>query len=184
MLKSPIDMALYLLALQELKPKVIFEIGSRYGGSALWLSDMAKVFGLDVKVFSIDIDVPKMDEKHQSSVTFLEGDCRELGLILGKSFLDSLPRPFLVIEDSSHQYEDVLKVMDFWKSHLKQGELLVIEDGVLNCLGLSDEFKGGPNRAVKEFFQSNPDTFEINRRYCDFYGKNATYSPNGWLIKT
>ena len=117
-------------------------------------------------------------------IDFLEGDCRDLGCILGDSFLDSLPRPFLVIEDSSHQYQDVLKVLNFWEPRLTKGELLVIEDGVLDCLGLSEEFNGGPNRAIEEFFNSNPSSFEICQKYSDFYGKNATYSPNGWLLKT
>ena len=184
MLKSPIDMALYLMALQEFRPRTIFEIGSRFGGSALWLSDMSKVLGLDARIFSIDIEVPKISLPLDSGITFLQGDCAYLGVTLGDSLLAALPRPFFVIEDSSHCYSDVMSALEFWSSHLVGGELMVVEDGVLESLGLADKYGGGPNKAIDDFFHKSPASFAINRKYCDFYGENATYSPNGWLIKS
>jgi cephalosporin hydroxylase len=40
---------------------------------------------------------------------------------------------------------------------------------------------GGPNRAVAEFLARRPERFRIDAELCDFYGRNVTWSPNGWL---
>ena len=40
--KSPFDFALYSLLLWQVKPATIFEIGSKQGGSALWLADTCR----------------------------------------------------------------------------------------------------------------------------------------------
>jgi cephalosporin hydroxylase len=67
---------------------------------------------------------------------------------------------------------------------MKPGDMLVMEDGVLDDLGLTERYDGGPNRALRAFFSQNPDCFRVDRDLCDLFGKNATYAPNGWLWKT
>ena len=46
MLKCPFDLALYMQAIWDIKPKTILEFGSKAGGSALWLADVLTNFGL------------------------------------------------------------------------------------------------------------------------------------------
>ena len=58
-----------------------------------------------------------------------------------------------------------------------------MEDGILSELGLDEQYNGGPNRAIIEFFAQNPDCFDIETAYCDMFGINATYNPNGYLRK-
>jgi len=55
---------------------------------------------------------------------------------------------------------------------------------VLDELGLTGRYGGGPNRAIAEFLTAHPDAFEIDTRLCDMFGTNATYAPNGYLRKT
>jgi cephalosporin hydroxylase len=88
-----------------------------------------------------------------------------------------------VIEDSAHRYETCLETLRFLARHLERGEYLVIEDGVLDDLGWSEKYHGGPNAAIRAFFEVQPAAFEIDAAYCDMFGPNATYNPNGYLRK-
>jgi cephalosporin hydroxylase len=35
--------------------------------------------------------------------------------------------------------------------------------------------------AIEEFLQTHSNQFEIDRKYCDMFGTNATWNPNGYL---
>jgi cephalosporin hydroxylase len=177
-LKSPIDLAIYSRLIWDLRPGSIIELGSNKGGSALWLADTMSAYNLPGRVISIDVQPPTFPPHER--LRFLEGDVSTLGLALTEPFLASLPRPLLMIDDSSHLYGHVLAVLDFAEGHLSIGDFLVIEDGNLDELGLSEQFNGGPNRAIREFLERS-SRFEIATEYCDMFGTNATYNPNGYL---
>src|SRR6056297_4043053 len=74
-LKCPFDMSIYMKLLWDLKPKTIIEIGSKFGGSAVFFADMAQVFGLEAHVYSIDLEPPGIDDPR---ITFLRGDVNHL----------------------------------------------------------------------------------------------------------
>jgi cephalosporin hydroxylase len=178
-LKSPIDLAVHLRLLWKERPATIFEIGSNAGGSALFFADVATVYGFDCRVVSIDL-VPPTD-RPDCEVRLLEGNVRNLGPTFLNNDLFSLARPWLVVEDSEHSYEACLAALEFFRRHLSRGELLVIEDGVLAELGLSEHYDGGPNRAIEAFFERHPTAFEVATEYTDMFGVNVTYNPNGYL---
>jgi len=62
------------------------------------------------------------------------------------------------------------------------GSYLIVEDGIVDELGMAREFRGGPLKAIKEFLTANTD-FEIERSWCDFFGQNVTFNVNGYLRK-
>jgi cephalosporin hydroxylase len=88
-----------------------------------------------------------------------------------------------VVEDSAHTLEACTAALDFFGRHLLPGEYLVIEDGVLDDLGVTARYGGGPNAAIAEYLAAKPSVFEIAAGYCDMFGHNATYNPNGYLKK-
>lgn len=178
-LKSPIDLAIYLRALWKEKPKTILEIGSKEGGSASLFCDVAAIFDLGATVVSIDLNRPS--NPPDCNARFLEGNVTNLNGVFTEHGLFSLPRPWLVVEDSAHTYDGCLAALEFFRRHLRAGELLVIEDGVLAELGLSEKYAGGPNRAIADFFLRWPAVFEVVTDYTDMFGTNATYNPNGYL---
>ncbi len=55
-----------------------------------------------------------------------------------------------------------------------------MEYGVLDELGLSERYDGGPNRAIAEFMSERPRVFEVVTELCDMFGTNAT---NGYHRK-
>ena len=179
-LKSPIDVALYLNLLGTARPATLFEIGSKAGGSALLFRDFARLHGLGAQIVSIDINPPDTGPGWDG-IRFVKGDVNDLRQTFSLHSLGSLPRPWLVVEDSAHTYFGCLATLDFFSDALLAGEYLVMEDGILDELGLSERYDGGPNRAIADHFLKHPDIWEIDTDYCDMFGRNATYNPNGYL---
>lgn len=178
-LKSPIDLAIYLRLLWQEKPRTILEIGTKAGGSALLFCDLSAALGLETAVVSIDRTPPA--EPPECNARFLEGDIENLEEVFARQDLFSLPRPWFVSEDSAHSYKGCLAALEFFSRHMRAGELLVIEDGVLVELGLADKYGGGPNRSIHDFFARRPHDFVVATEYTDMFGTNATYNPNGYL---
>ena len=180
-LKNPIDLAIYLQVLWREKPKTLIEIGSKHGGSAVFFSDMCKIYEFDTQIISIDLNPPPIE---RSNVIFRQGDVCKLEDAFSPDELNTMPRPWLVIEDSAHTFTGCWATLDFFAKHLRCGELLIMEDGVLDELGLSERYDGGPNRAISEFDAAHPDIFSIDTHYTDMFGVNATYNPNGYLRRS
>lgn len=180
-LKSPLDIGLYLQLLSKLRPRTIIEIGCRFGGSALWFADMMAAHGVTPRVITVDIDpqVPYEDPR----IRVLVGDAGNLGACLPADLLASLPRPWLVVKDSSHFYHHSRAVLEFFHPLLQSGDYIVVEDGVVASLPGDHyvQYENGPNRAVADFLARDGAQYRLDTDLCDFYGRNATYNPNGWL---
>ncbi|HVB18460.1 MAG TPA: CmcI family methyltransferase [Stellaceae bacterium] len=177
-LKNPFDWALYPMLLWEARPQTIVEIGSNRGGSALWLADTMRAFGLPAHIHSVDLNpVADLDDP---SVTFHRGDADHLERDLSRDFIEGLARPLLVIEDSRHHKDTTLAVLNFFQQWLRPGEYIIVEDGIITELGLSEMFAGGPQAALEIFLSQHPE-YDIVSRYCDWFGKNVTYNVNGFL---
>ena len=89
----------------------------------------------------------------------------------------------LVIEDADHCYETTIKVLKFFHPYLNKGEYIVIEDGIIYDLGIAQKYNGGPRRALQEFLSEYNHEYEIDSKYCDFFGHNFTWCTNGFLRK-
>jgi cephalosporin hydroxylase len=179
--KSPFDICLYLQLIARLRPLTVIEIGAKYGGSALWFADMLSNHGLAGRVVTVDTN-PRIDFSDHRIVV-KEGDARALDKVFAGNFIDSLPRPWLVVEDSAHLYDTSLAVLQYFDRKLVAGDYIVIEDGVVSFL--SDAryraYRDGPNIAVQQFLSANSERYSIDTGLCDYFGYNVTYNPNGWL---
>jgi cephalosporin hydroxylase len=175
MLKNPFDLALYPLLLDHAQPATLIEIGTHAGGSALWFADRRP----GMQVISIDLQAP--DDVSHPSVRFVRGDAHHLGDVLTRGWMESLARPLLVVEDSSHLAGTTAAVLDFFDRWLRPGEYIVIEDGILTAMRAGDAYDGGPLRAIHEFLARNGDRYEIDRTFCDYFGHNVTWNVDGYL---
>lgn len=181
MLKNPFDVALYPMLIWALKPKTIFEIGSKNGGSALWFGDTLKTFGIEGHVHSFDI--VKVEDVSHPLVTFHEANGRALHETVTPEFMNSCARPFLVIEDADHAYQTSIAVLDFFHPYLRSGEYIVVEDGIVSDISKDPTCSNGPHRAIKEFVARYPNQYVMDAEYCDFFGYNFTWCTNGFLKK-
>jgi cephalosporin hydroxylase len=179
--KSPFDLALYMQAIEKLQPRTIIEIGTSEGGSAAWLIDQCRAIGLpETKLITIDIDPPGIE---MPDVSIHRGDSCAPEQTFPTDLIVGSPHPWLVTEDSAHTYESVSAVLDYFDKLLQPGDMFVLEDGVLADLegDVYRRLADGPNSALAEFLQRNRGRYEIEDSWCDFYGRNVTYAPNGWL---
>ncbi|WP_339698757.1 CmcI family methyltransferase [Algoriphagus aquimarinus] len=173
--KCPFDYVIYQMIINEVKPDLIIEIGTKYGGSAFYYADLLSLIGHG-EIHTIDIlnDCEDIVKNH-SRVSSFTGGWENYDLSNTKGY-DKI----LVIEDSSHTYENTLAAINkFW--HLVSlDSYLIVEDGIINALGRSEEFNGGPVKAIEEFLKVNVD-FKLDYKWLNFFGKNATFNTKGYL---
>ena len=176
-LRCPFDFVIYQMIVSKIRPDLIIEIGTYNGGSALYLADLMNNIGHGL-IHTIDIKNQAHDlvQEHPRVRVFIEGwekyNIKEA----------SKAPTVLVIEDGTHVYEDTLGALNKFAPLVTLGSYLIVEDGIIDELGMKKEFHGGPLRAIREFLRTNLD-FEVDRHWCDFFGENVTFNVNGYLKK-
>ena len=175
--KCPFDYVLYQMIIMGVKPDLIIEIGSFQGGSALYYSDLLQLLNNGGQVHTIDIqDYINSDlVKNNPNIKIFGGGYQNYDLNNANGFNN-----ILVIDDGSHQYQDVLQAFEKFSGLVGKDSYYIVEDGVVTYLGVDGNFSGGPLNAIDEIISQSKD-FVIDRKYCDFFGTNATFNPNGYL---
>lgn len=174
-IKCPFDYVLYQMVIDEVKPDLIIEIGTNKGGSTLYYADLLELQGKGI-IHSIDIkdDCEDLVKNHPRISLFKEGWIN-YNLELTREF-----NKILIIEDSSHEYKNTLDVMNKFWPLVSKDSYFIIEDGIINDLGQSDHYNGGPVKAIKEFLSIN-DCFQIDQKWLNFFGNEATFNTLGYL---
>jgi len=174
-IKNPLDFWVYRDIICDIKPDVIVEIGNCYGGGTLALAHVLDNLQRG-KIIGLDIDhskVPRIVRKHPR-ITLITGDaCESFDKV--KELIDRTDK-VLVIEDSSHTYENTLNVLRKFESLVTRGSYFIVEDSICHH-GLDDGPDPGPYEAIEEFMQDNAD-FEIDRTKESFL---ITWNPKGFL---
>ena len=175
-IRCPFDYVIYQMLIGEVRPDLIIEIGSHEGGGAMYLSDLMKAYDIDGEIHTIDIyDGAKENVKPYANIRFFGNGAESYDLSLAKPF-----KKIMVIEDAAHTYECSKVAIDKFASLVSVGSYLVVEDGIVNELGVDEKYGGGPLKAIREFLPLHPE-FQVDRRWCDMFGKNATFNVNGYL---
>jgi len=173
--KCPFDYVLYQMIINEIKPDLIIEIGTNQGGSTLYLADLLQIYG-DGKIHSIDIsDNCSELVKGHARISLFHNGWKEYDMALAEGF-----NRVLVIEDSSHEYQNTFDAIQKFKDLVSLGSYLIVEDGIIDRLGWSKSYQGGPVRAVKEFLTMNKN-FIVDNSWENFFGKSATFNTIGFL---
>lgn len=176
-IRCPFDYVIYQMIISEVKPDLIIEIGTRIGGGAYYIADLLDSIGKGV-IHTIDItDEVDLKVKEHKRIQFFTDGWANYDLELAKGY-DKI----LVIEDASHMYKDTIGVLNKFHSIVSKDSYLIVEDGIINELGLEKQYDGGPLRAIREFLPNHPE-FIVDRNWCDMFGKNATFNVNGYLKK-
>lgn len=179
--KCPFDYVIFQMIINEIKPDLIIEIGTSEGGSAVYMADLLDIIGNGM-IHTIDIK-EKIDSElfneHQRIKYFNQGyQNYDIKNAIGYDTI-------LVIDDGNHAYGYVLESLNKFQNLVSIGSYFIIEDGITQELikqkiFTQDFWDGGPLRAIGDFLNLN-DNFIIDRKWCDFFGKNATFCINGFL---
>lgn len=176
-LKNPLDFWMYQEIIFDIKPDVIIEIGTCYGGSTLALAHLQDLIGRG-RVIGLDIAhslVPQIVKDHPR-ITFITVDaCESFDMV--KDLINN-NETFLIIEDNDHTYENTLNVLRTYHSLVTVGSFFIVEDSILNH-GIPSGVKPGSYEAIEQFMIENND-FEIDRSKEAFL---VTGNPKGYLKK-
>lgn len=171
--KCPLDLWIYQEIIWGTKPEIIIEIGTAQGGSALCFASLFDLLGKG-EVITIDITDqatlirPRITKIIGNSVS--EKVIDQVEKIVGK-------KNAMVVLDSAHDKEHVLKEMELYSKFVSVGNYLVVEDTNINGHPVRPGWGEGPMEAVKEFLCFRKD-FEVDRKMEKFL---LTFFPNGFL---
>ena len=74
LMKDPMTLSIYMMMIQDLKPKTILEFGTFDGGSALWMEDTIKSLSLECNIHTFDINEDRVKLPQNSKIKFHQLD--------------------------------------------------------------------------------------------------------------
>lgn len=176
-MKCPFDMWIYQEIIYEIKPDLIIECGTAYGGSALFLASICNLLNHG-KVISIDIQNLAGKPEHKRLI-YLQGSSVSEEIIKKIKKISKNMHKILVILDSDHHKNHVLQELKIYCQFVTKGSYLIVEDSNINGNPVFAKFGPGPREAIDEFIKYNGD-YVIDRSREKFY---LTFNPNGYLKK-
>ena len=165
---------LYQEMIYELKPDLIIECGTCYGGSALYLASILDLIGKG-HVLTIDI-FPQPNRPSHDRITYLTASSVSVTAV---QTILSMRKPddvILVILDSDHSKEHVAKELLLYQSIVTTGSYMIVEDTSINGNPVSPDWGPGPMEAVEEFLATN-NNFIIDESKHKFF---ISFNPKGF----
>lgn len=174
----------------EVKPDLIIETGIAHGGSLIFSASMLELLGGDGEVLGIDINIREHNrveiEKHPmfKRITMIEGSSIDNDIAKQIHDFAKGKERILVILDSNHTHDHVLKEMELYSNLVTKRSYLIVFDTIVE--DMPEDFfpnrpwgKGNnPKTAVWEFMKTN-DRFEIDKEIENKL--LITVAPDGYL---
>lgn len=189
-IQFPQDMIAVQEIIWEVKPDLIIETGIAHGGSLIFYASMLELLEGDGQVLGIDIDIREHNrveiEKHPmfKRITMIEGSSIDEEIIRQVYDFAKNKKQVLVLLDSMHTHDHVLKELQLYSPLVTKESYLVVFDTVIE--DMPEDFfpdrpwgKGdNPKTAVWEFLKTN-DRFEIDKSIQ--HKLLITVAPDGYL---
>lgn len=183
-LKSVCDMWNYQEILAWMRPSLIVEFGTAFGGSALFFATvMEKVRG-DYLVFTVDIDRGRVNERvltHERIEIFTASSTDESVRRRISELRATHPGHIFSILDSDHSEAHVFAELELLQTVLVAGDYVVIEDTHFNGHPVLPNHGPGPYEAVQRFLSTHPGQFRHDRARETKFG--FSFATNGFLVK-
>ncbi len=177
-LKNPLDCWIYQEILHELRPDVLVELGSFYGGSTMYFSHIFDLLGAGT-VVSVDFDRSRYQAKHPRIVE-LTGSTADPGIIAEVKKLCA-GKKVMIIHDADHTAAAVLRDLRAYADLVSVGSYFIVEDGVVDVFDHRRSVLGweqpGPLVASRQFVAED-ERFEVDQQRERYL---ITYNPRGFL---
>lgn len=183
-----------IIALQEIiwhvKPDLIIETGIAHGGSLIFYASMLEIIGRGGNVLGIDIEVREhnrveiIGHSMFKRITMIEGSSVDESVARQVHELATGRKPVMVVLDSNHTHDHVLREMRLYSPLVTKGSYLVVLDTVIEDMPqgfFADRpwDKGNnPKTAVWEFVRGS-DRFVIDKEIETKL--LITVAPDGYL---
>lgn len=174
--KAPSDMIAYAEIIHEMKPDLLIETGTCYGGSAFFFAQIMDLVGRG-KVMTIDTVAHENRPKHPR-ITYAHGSSTDPDAVAWLTG-EACDRRTMVVLDSDHRKRHVLEELEAYAPLVSQGHYLVVEDTNMNGRPVEWKQGPGPGEALDEWLPDHPE-FEQDKRPERFM---LTFQPGGWLRK-
>ncbi len=194
MIQLPDDMLRLQELIYDLKPDVIVETGIAHGGSLIFYASLCKAMNKG-RVLGIDIEIRPHNrsaiEAHEMFplITMIEGSSVDNQIIEEVKNNVGDAETVLVILDSNHTYDHVLKELELYSGLVTPGSYIVSTDGVMRDVadvprGEPDWVTDNPANAAEDFVKANPD-FSIGEPTWPFnestLSGNITHWPSAFI---
>lgn len=182
--KSPCDMWNYQEILCKVKPSLIIEFGTAFGGSALFWTSVMRQIGAPFKVLSVDIShsLLRDEARRDPDVEFVESSSIVPAIADRiRQLRNEYPGKVFAILDSDHSMDHVLAEMKQLRPLLSSGDYLIVEDSLLNGHPVAPEWGPGPYEAIEAYEKQFPDDYTHDTPRADKFG--WSFAPYGFLIR-
>jgi cephalosporin hydroxylase len=159
-LQNPLDVWVTFEIIHQVKPDVIVETGTLYGGSAaLWAMFLEHV-NPEGRVITIDI------ENKSAEARELPISRRRVDYLIGSSTAPEIVEEIrrrvagkrvLVILDSMHNMHHVLDELRAYAPMVPRGSYIVVQDSAMNGHPTAPDYGPGPYEAVEAFLAETGD---------------------------
>ncbi|HAM57695.1 MAG TPA: cephalosporin hydroxylase [Candidatus Rokubacteria bacterium] len=179
-MKCAFDCQMYHELIMTVRPSLILETGTAWGGSALRFADMLAMAGMSGgRVITVDLQRREPTFSHHPNITRILGSSVAPPVLQEmRTAVEQARGPVLVSLDSDHSAEHVSAELDAYAPLVTVGSYLVVED--TNIAGrpvAGSERDGGPGAAVDRFVATHPAF--VRDRLCE--RQILTMHPGGWL---
>ena len=166
-IQLPEDMIRIQEVIYRIKPDVIIETGVAHGGSLIYYASLCKamekgrIIGIDIEIRSHNRTAIEVHEL-ASYITLIEGDSTDGNIVDQVKALVKPDETVLVILDSNHTKQHVLRELNAYSSLVTNGSYIVATDGSMRDLhdvprGNPEWIWDNPTEAALEFAAKNPE---------------------------
>src|ERR1700731_1542877 len=183
-MKSVSDMWNYQEILHSLRPSLLLEFGTFYGGSAMFFASILREIGAPFRVLSVDIDHSNVYQavKQDSAIELLTASSSGESSIQRINQLKAeYPGPIFAILDSDHSKAHVLSELMAIRPLLSSGDYVIVEDSNINGHPVLPLWGPGPFEAVSEYVKKFPNDYIRDSDRENKFG--FTFAPHGFLIR-
>jgi cephalosporin hydroxylase len=177
-LKCPLDLWLYQEILHTIRPALIVETGTAFGGSALYLASICDFLNSG-QIVTIDIESRQGRPEHPR-VTYLTGSSVSPDIVDQVRDRARAGGTVLVLLDSDHSQDHGLAELRTYCALVTPGSYLIVEDTNLNGHPVEPEHGPGPMEAVETFLKDHKE-FAHDPAMDKFL---LTFNPRGYLKRS
>ena len=192
LLNLPEDMFQIQEIIFNTRPDYIIETGIAWGGSALFYASILNLIG-GKKFIGIDIFIPsrvrKLINKNKilkNKIKLIRGSSIDKLIVIKIKKLIKKSKKVLIILDSNHTHDHVLKELELYSNFVGKGQYLICGDTIINDIPVQTHRKRewnkekNPQTALNEFMKKNPNKFKVDKNIS--FKLLFSTQPRGYLV--